>query len=56
MERKPKPECDRIKTRLDGTRYFEIKYTYDERMEDGLYGGITMELIKERVENPEKLR
>ena len=46
----------RIQSRLDGTRYFEMKYTYDERMADGLYAGITMEMIKERVENPEKLR
>ena len=46
----------RIKTRLDGSRYFEMKYTYDERMADGLYAGITMQMIKESVENPEKLR
>jgi len=46
----------RIQTRLDGTRFFEVKYSYDERMADGLYGGITMELIKQRLENPEKLR
>ena len=46
----------RIHTRLDGTRYFEMKYSYDERMADGLYAGITMEMIKEGVENPERLR
>jgi hypothetical protein len=46
----------RIKQRSDGSRYFELKYSYDERMADGLYAGITMEMIKERVENPEKLR
>ena len=46
----------RIQTRLDGSRYFQMKYTYDERMADGLYAGITMEMIKERIENPEKLR
>jgi hypothetical protein len=46
----------RVKTRLDGSRYFEMKYTYDERMADGLYAGITMDMIKEWVENPEKLR
>jgi hypothetical protein len=45
----------RVKTRLDGTRYFELKYSYDERMADGLYAGISMEMIKERVEKPEKL-
>jgi hypothetical protein len=39
-----------------GSRYFEMKYTYDERMADGLYAGITMDMIKEWVENPEKLR
>ena len=45
----------RIHTRLDGSRYFEMKYSYDERMADGLYGGITLELIKQGVENPERL-
>ena len=46
----------RIHTRLDGSRYFEMKYSYDERMADGLYAGITMEMIKQGVENPESLR
>ena len=46
----------RVHTRLDGTRYFEMKYSYDERMADGLYAGITMEMIKQGVEDPETLR
>jgi len=46
----------RIQRRVDGSRFFEIKYTYDERMADGMYAGIAMEMIKEWVENPEKLR
>lgn len=45
----------RIQKRLDGSRFLELKYTYDERMADGLYGGITMELIKHRLEHPEEL-
>jgi hypothetical protein len=45
----------RIRTRLDGSRYFEMKYTYDERMADGLYGGISMEFVKDHIEHPEKL-
>jgi hypothetical protein len=45
----------RIKSRVDGSRFFEMKYTYDERMADGLYAGITMELIKHRIEHPEEL-
>lgn len=45
----------RVKTRLDGSRFFEIKFSYDERMADGLYGGISMEMIKQGIENPENL-
>ncbi len=46
----------RIHTRLDGSRYFEMKCTYDERLASGMYAGTALELIKERLENPEKLR
>lgn len=45
----------RVKTRIDGSRFFEIKFSYDERMADGLYGGISMEMIKTALENPERL-
>ena len=45
----------RVKKRTDGTRFFEMKWTYDERMADGLYAGISMDRIKEGIENPEKL-
>ena len=45
-----------IHERADGKRVMVVKYTYDERIEDGLYGGITMDFIKEGVENPEQLR
>jgi len=31
------------------------RYSYDERIEDGLYAGIGLANIKELVENPEKL-
>jgi len=45
----------RVKQREDGTRFYEMRYTYDERINDGLYGGLSMELIKEQLENPETL-
>jgi hypothetical protein len=45
-----------IHERADGKRVMVTKYTYDERIEDGLYGGLTMEAIKDGVENPEGLR
>ena len=46
----------RIQERWDGKRVFEMKYSYDERMADGLAGGIGMERIRESLKNPEKLR
>ncbi len=44
-----------VQERPDGTRMMEVKYTYDERVEDGMYAAISMQIIKEGVENPEKL-
>lgn len=46
----------RLKERHDGVTVFEIQYSYDERMEDGLYGGLAMAKIKQRLEKPESLR
>ena len=45
----------RTKRRHDGAMVFDIQYAYDERMEDGLYGGLAMAQIKEKLENPEEL-
>ena len=45
----------KIRERHDGVKVMTCRYTYDERIEDGLYAGITLDGIKERVENPEKL-
>jgi hypothetical protein len=45
----------RIKERHDGVKIMVCRYTYDERIEDGLYAGITLASIKEHMENPEKL-
>lgn len=39
----------------DGKRVVEIKYSYDERVEDGLYAGITLGEIRNRLENPRDL-
>ncbi len=46
----------RLKQRHDGVTVFEVQYTYDERMEDGLYGGLAMSNIKKLVESPETMR
>ncbi|MFP6565197.1 MAG: 2-oxo acid dehydrogenase subunit E2 [Myxococcota bacterium] len=46
----------RLKPRHDGVTVFEMQYSYDERMEDGLYGGLAMSSIKEHIEKPEGLR
>jgi len=43
---------------VSGTTYYvvdEVKYTYDERIEDGLYGGIGMQIVRDCLEHPEKL-
>jgi len=45
----------RVRERHDGVQVMTCRYTYDERVEDGLYAGITMAAIKECIENPEKL-
>ncbi|MGH0034114.1 MAG: hypothetical protein ACQGVK_03715 [Myxococcota bacterium] len=45
----------RIRERHDGVKVMVCRYTYDERIEDGLYAGITLNSIKEHMENPEKL-
>lgn len=38
-----------------GRRQVTLKYTYDERVEDGLYCARTLERLRERLEHPEKL-
>lgn len=45
----------RIRERHDGVRVMTCRYSYDERIEDGLYAGIALAAIKERLENPTKL-
>ena len=45
----------RIHERADGARAVEVKYSYDERVADGMYAAITMAGIKERLEDPTKL-
>ncbi len=44
-----------IRERADGQRAMTVNYSYDERIEDGLYAAITLDVIKEGVESPEKL-
>jgi pyruvate/2-oxoglutarate dehydrogenase complex dihydrolipoamide acyltransferase (E2) component len=46
----------KIHERADGKRVMDVKYSYDERVEDGLYAAFTMAQIKEKLEKPESLR
>ncbi len=45
-----KTECG-----ADGGRKFTAGWTYDERIEDGLYSYYTLGLIRDWIENPEKM-
>jgi hypothetical protein len=44
-----------VHTRYDGKQVMTLKYTYDERIEDGLYAAITLNGVRERIENPKLL-
>ncbi|MCH7599516.1 MAG: hypothetical protein IH881_04035 [Myxococcales bacterium] len=46
----------KIHERADGKRVMNVQYSYDERVEDGLYAAVTMGLIRDRLEKPESLR
>jgi hypothetical protein len=45
----------RIEPGPNGRRKMQVAWTYDERIEDGLYSYHTLEGIRERIENPELL-
>ncbi|HEY8154485.1 MAG TPA: hypothetical protein VII72_10195 [Myxococcota bacterium] len=45
----------KIKRGEDGRRFMTVCWTYDERIEDGLYSYITIAGIKDRIERPELL-
>jgi hypothetical protein len=45
----------RIHESSAGKRVIEVKYTFDERIEDGLYAAITLEGIRTALESPESL-
>ena len=45
----------RIHARHDGVQVMNVNYTYDERMEDGLYAATTIGGIKERLKDPKRL-
>jgi len=45
----------RIRPGPDGKRRVTLKYTYDERIEDGFNAARGLEVVRERLENPEKL-
>jgi pyruvate/2-oxoglutarate dehydrogenase complex dihydrolipoamide acyltransferase (E2) component len=45
----------RIEPGANGRRTMRAAWTYDERIEDGLYSYYTLELIRERIETPELL-
>ena len=44
----------RITPDASGRRRVTLKYTYEERVEDGLYCARTLERLRERLEHPEK--
>ena len=39
----------------DGSRRFTVAWTYDERMEDGLYSYYSLEMVRRWIENPETM-
>jgi hypothetical protein len=45
----------KIKRGADGRRFMTVCWSYDERIEDGLYSYITIAGIKDRIERPELL-
>ncbi len=45
----------RVHDRHDGVAVMHVKYSYDERIEDGMYAAITMAGIKDRLEDPKRL-
>lgn len=45
----------RIEERPDGKRSMQVAYSYDERIEDGLYSYHSLEGVRQRIENPELL-
>jgi hypothetical protein len=45
----------RIERGPEGRRRISVAWTYDERIEDGLYSYYTLEGIRERIEHPEQL-
>jgi hypothetical protein len=45
----------RIRPGPSGGRVVRLFYTYDERIEDGLYAGLAISGNHERLENPERL-
>jgi hypothetical protein len=44
-----------VHRRADGARVIEVKYSYDERIADGLYAAITLLGVKEGLEDPRSL-
>lgn len=45
----------RVHRRDDGHRWITLKWSFDERVEDGLYAARGLALVKERLEKPESL-
>ena len=45
----------RLEPSADGGRKFVVAYTYDERIEDGLYSYYSLRLLRQRIESPELL-
>lgn len=46
----------RVEMGADGRRKLTVKYTYDERIEDGMYAAISLERMRDLMFAPEQLR
>jgi len=45
----------RLRRRTGGKRFVEIKYSFDERIEDGYYAARSLQEVRQRLEDPETL-
>ncbi|MFP6640525.1 MAG: hypothetical protein VCC04_09795, partial [Myxococcota bacterium] len=44
-----------VHARADGQQIMRVKYSYDERIQDGLYAAITLQGITDRLQDPVRL-
>ncbi len=49
------PITPKIERGENGRRKMNVAWTYDERIEDGLYSYFSLEGVRKRIERPEQL-